>query len=104
MKTTLGAWLSLSRYDSSPIHPTFQSNLTQNLKKCRLQVQRLSQRSVEFDLEGVDAPIANAIRRVLIAEVHFGYSYQWGVLKALLGAYHCYRAYICLEQYLSNSR
>jgi len=38
-------------------------------QKCRLQVQRLSQRSVEFDLEGVDAPIANAIRRVLIAEV-----------------------------------
>jgi len=37
--------------------------------KCRLQIQRLSNRSIEFDLEGVDAPVANAIRRVLIAEV-----------------------------------
>ncbi|TFL05973.1 DNA-directed RNA polymerase [Pterulicium gracile] len=34
-----------------------------------LEVQRLSQRSVEFDLVGVDASIANAFRRIMIAEV-----------------------------------
>jgi DNA-directed RNA polymerase I and III subunit RPAC1 len=32
-------------------------------------VQRLSNRSIEFDLVGVDASIANAFRRILIAEV-----------------------------------
>jgi DNA-directed RNA polymerase I and III subunit RPAC1 len=34
-----------------------------------VKVQRLSQRSIEFDLEGVDASIANAFRRIIIAEV-----------------------------------
>jgi DNA-directed RNA polymerase alpha subunit len=34
-----------------------------------VKVQRLSQKSIEFDVEHVDASIANAIRRVLIAEV-----------------------------------
>jgi len=38
----------------------------QNLK---VKVQRLSQRSIEFDLVGVDASIANAFRRIMIAEV-----------------------------------
>ena len=31
--------------------------------------QRLSNRSVEFDIVGVDASIANAFRRIMIAEV-----------------------------------
>ena len=35
----------------------------------RVNVTRLSQRSIELDLLGVDASIANAIRRALIAEV-----------------------------------
>lgn len=35
----------------------------------RVHVTRLSQLSIEFDLVGVDASIANAIRRTLIAEV-----------------------------------
>ncbi|KAI0365884.1 insert subdomain of RNA polymerase alpha subunit [Pilatotrama ljubarskyi] len=38
----------------------------ENLK---VSVKRLSQRSIEFDLVGVDASIANAFRRILIAEV-----------------------------------
>ncbi|RDB16866.1 DNA-directed RNA polymerases I and III subunit RPAC1 [Hypsizygus marmoreus] len=41
---------------------TFQKNL-------KVKVERLSQRSIEFDLVGVDASIANAFRRILIAEV-----------------------------------
>ncbi|KZT04796.1 uncharacterized protein LAESUDRAFT_657174 [Laetiporus sulphureus 93-53] len=35
----------------------------------RVEVKRLSQRSIEFDLVGVDASISNAFRRILIAEV-----------------------------------
>lgn len=35
----------------------------------KVKVQRLSQRSIEFDLVGVDASIANAFRRIIIAEV-----------------------------------
>ncbi|KAF7977954.1 hypothetical protein HWV62_2043 [Athelia sp. TMB] len=34
-----------------------------------VKVQRLSGRSIEFDLVGVDASIANAFRRIMIAEV-----------------------------------
>ncbi|KAK2464486.1 hypothetical protein APHAL10511_003465 [Amanita phalloides] len=38
-------------------------------KNLQVKVQRLSNRSIEFDLVGVDASIANAFRRVMIAEV-----------------------------------
>ncbi|EIW82446.1 hypothetical protein CONPUDRAFT_136940 [Coniophora puteana RWD-64-598 SS2] len=38
-------------------------------QKCNVQVNRLSNRSIDFDLVGVDASIANAFRRILIAEV-----------------------------------
>jgi len=38
-------------------------------KKLQVNVQKISMRSVEFDLVGVDASIANALRRILIAEV-----------------------------------
>ncbi|KAJ7118829.1 DNA-directed RNA polymerase [Mycena epipterygia] len=40
----------------------FRENLT-------VQVRRVSDRSIEFDLVGVDASIANAFRRIIIAEV-----------------------------------
>ena len=39
------------------------------LQNLQVKVQRLSQRSIEFDLVGVDASIANAFRRIMIAEV-----------------------------------
>ncbi|KAL0947087.1 hypothetical protein HGRIS_013228 [Hohenbuehelia grisea] len=38
-------------------------------ERLTVQVQRLSNRSIEFDLVGVDASIANALRRVMMAEV-----------------------------------
>ncbi|KII95397.1 hypothetical protein PLICRDRAFT_48360 [Plicaturopsis crispa FD-325 SS-3] len=38
-------------------------------KSLRVEVKRLSNRSIDFDLVGVDASIANAFRRILIAEV-----------------------------------
>lgn len=34
-----------------------------------MSVQRLTPSAIEFDLVGVDAPIANALRRIMIAEV-----------------------------------
>ncbi|KAG5644553.1 hypothetical protein DXG03_008208 [Asterophora parasitica] len=44
-------------------------NLEKFQENLQLKVQRLSQRSIEFDLVGVDASIANAFRRILMAEV-----------------------------------
>ncbi|TBU40857.1 insert subdomain of RNA polymerase alpha subunit [Dichomitus squalens] len=44
-------------------------NLAKFKQNLKVSVKRLSQRSVEFDLVGVDAAIANAFRRILIAEV-----------------------------------
>jgi hypothetical protein len=40
-----------------------------NAQKLQVNIQKLSTRSIEFDLVGVDASIANALRRILIAEV-----------------------------------
>jgi DNA-directed RNA polymerase I and III subunit RPAC1 len=40
-----------------------------NAQKLQVKIQKLSTRSIEFDLVGVDASIANALRRLLIAEV-----------------------------------
>jgi len=44
-------------------------NLAKFKENLKVEVKRLSQRSVEFDLVGVDASIANAFRRILIAEI-----------------------------------
>jgi len=55
-------------------------NLPRFKKKLRVEIQKLSTRSIEFDLVGVDASIANALRRILIAEVPtiaIEYVYVW---------------------------
>lgn len=39
----------------------------------KVGVKRLSQRSIEFDMVAVDASIANAFRRIMIAEVRPGF-------------------------------
>ncbi|KAI6046477.1 DNA-directed RNA polymerase [Pisolithus marmoratus] len=44
-------------------------NLAEFKKRLAVRVERLSNRSIEFDLVGVDASIANAFRRILLAEV-----------------------------------
>ncbi|KAF9224370.1 hypothetical protein BS17DRAFT_752395 [Gyrodon lividus] len=44
-------------------------NLAKFQEKLTVNVERLSNRSIDFDLVGVDASIANAFRRILIAEV-----------------------------------
>ncbi|KAG8989994.1 DNA-directed RNA polymerase core subunit rpc40 [Tulasnella sp. JGI-2019a] len=38
-------------------------------EKLVVQIQRLSEKTIELDLVGVDASIANALRRILLAEV-----------------------------------
>jgi DNA-directed RNA polymerase I and III subunit RPAC1 len=40
----------------------------------RIDIQRITKDTIEFDLIGVDASIANAFRRILIAEVRFLFS------------------------------
>ncbi|KAG1150591.1 hypothetical protein G6F37_001699 [Rhizopus arrhizus] len=44
-------------------------NLEEFKKNFKVKIQRLSKHSVEFDLIGIDASIANAFRRIMIAEV-----------------------------------
>ncbi|BEJ13752.1 hypothetical protein CspHIS471_0309260 [Cutaneotrichosporon sp. HIS471] len=44
-------------------------NLAAFKKNLIVSVQRLTPSAIEFDLAGVDAPIANALRRIMIAEV-----------------------------------
>jgi DNA-directed RNA polymerase I and III subunit RPAC1 len=44
-------------------------NLANFKKNLIVSVQRLTPSAIEFDLVGVDAPIANALRRIMIAEV-----------------------------------
>lgn len=45
-------------------------------------VQRLTPSTIEFDLVGVDASIANALRRVMIAEVSCGLRGYYGCSEA----------------------
>jgi hypothetical protein len=47
----------------SPFHQQFQ-----------IKINRLSDLEMEFDLIGVDASIANAFRRILLAEVQWNES------------------------------
>ncbi|KAF9479047.1 hypothetical protein BDN70DRAFT_879200 [Pholiota conissans] len=44
-------------------------NLQKFKKNLKVKIQRLSKHSVDFDIVGVDASIANAFRRIMIAEV-----------------------------------
>jgi DNA-directed RNA polymerases I and III subunit RPAC1 len=61
-------------------------------------VTRLSNRSIEFDLIGVDASIANAFRRILIAEVSLGVSLSEVWFNDLvLGPFNCHRTFLCVE-------
>ena len=45
--------------------------LTDPCQGLRIDIQRITKDTIEFDLIGVDASIANAFRRILIAEVRF---------------------------------
>jgi RNA polymerase Rpb3/Rpb11 len=45
-----------------------------SVQNLQVTIYKLSKRSIEFDLVGVNAAIANALRRILIAEVRVGIS------------------------------
>lgn len=63
-------------------------------KNLRVEVMSLNQDDIEFDIVGIDASLANAFRRILIAEVrnwwqhaHDGFSRDF-VFPADMPAYH----------------
>jgi DNA-directed RNA polymerase I and III subunit RPAC1 len=49
--------------------PKAESYLDELMSKLKIQVTNLTEEVIEFDLVGVDAAIANALRRILLAEV-----------------------------------
>ncbi len=56
--------------DHVPVETT--GNYTADLlSKLKIEVTSLTEDSLEFDLVGVDVSIANALRRILLAEVCF---------------------------------
>lgn len=67
-KTMLGISTSFNRSALSSHTLRHMSSLGRG-QRLTVRVERLSNRSIEFDLIGVDASIANAFRRILIAEV-----------------------------------
>lgn len=74
-----------------------------NAQKLQVTIHKLSKRSIEFDLVGVDAPIANALRRILIAEVRVGISKLWGYgLRLNPGPDSRDRIRLRVEQYLCH--
>lgn len=74
-----------------------------NAQKLQVTIHKLSKRSIEFDLVGVDAPIANALRRILIAEVRVVISRlcKHG-LRLNPGPDSCHRICLRMEQYLCH--
>ena len=74
-----------------------------NAQKLQVTIHKLSKRSIEFDLVGVDAPIANALRRILIAEVRVGISKLCGHgLRLNPGPDRRDRICLRVEQYLCH--
>ena len=73
-------------------------------QKLQVKIQKLSTRSIEFDLVGVDASIANALRRILIAEVRaFKVSTDSSAsLELNPGSDSCNRICIRMEQYFRH--
>ncbi|KAI0061967.1 hypothetical protein BV25DRAFT_1826267 [Artomyces pyxidatus] len=69
-------------------------DLQQFKERLQVKVKRLSNRSIEFDLVGVDASIANALRRILIAEVPvvaIEYVYSWNNTSVMVDEVFAHR-------------
>jgi DNA-directed RNA polymerase I and III subunit RPAC1 len=58
-----------STSSSSSSGNELSSYVDQLSHKLKIEITRLNEESIEFDLIGVDAAIANALRRILLAEV-----------------------------------
>lgn len=58
----------------------------------RVEVVRLTEEDMEFDMIGIDAAIANAFRRILISEVctFWSTSFRSMMIMMLLSAIICY--------------
>lgn len=107
---------------TDPALPADQENLPWELsafaKSLTVNVVRLSERNIEFDLIGVDASIANALRRILMAEVcatnqvmlslaHCGSNssfFFFSVCASLEDSYYSCRACLRLDQHFFGSR
>jgi DNA-directed RNA polymerases I and III subunit RPAC1 len=61
--------VSSTDYPGHVLGEDFSWNLDRFKNKLKVDIQRLDELEMEFDLIGVDAAIANAFRRILIAEV-----------------------------------
>ncbi|KZP28438.1 hypothetical protein FIBSPDRAFT_779819, partial [Athelia psychrophila] len=61
--------VSSTDYPGHYPHEDHSWDLVKFAKNLQVKVQRLSGRSIDFDMVGVDASIANAFRRIMIAEV-----------------------------------
>lgn len=48
-------------------------NMADFVKNLKVEVKSLTEEEMVFDIIGIDAAIANAFRRILIAEVRPGY-------------------------------
>jgi len=66
-----------------------------------VSVQRLTPSSIEFDLVGVDASIANALRRVMIAEV--SHLQRTSQVVLIPDPNSSYRGGLRLEQYIHHA-
>lgn len=54
------------------------------LQNFRIDIVHLDESSMEFDMVGIDAAIANAFRRILLAEVCVSYAYNYIMMWKLL--------------------
>ena len=71
MKITHGTWIGFQRSHTLYMRCFVVPHNLSSIQNLIVKVQRLSERSCEFDIVGVDASVANALRRILIAEVSF---------------------------------
>jgi DNA-directed RNA polymerase I and III subunit RPAC1 len=51
---------------AAPIHGNFLQNLIDNM---RINILSVEKDTLEFEIIGIDASIANALRRIMLAEV-----------------------------------
>lgn len=73
-------------------------------KSLKVKVQRLSNRSIEFDVVGIDASIANAFRRIMIAEVYLYCLFSLQSVDTRIGPNNSYRKRIRLAEHVCDAR
>lgn len=101
-------WIQVSGTDFPGHYPgqTHHWDLDRFKQSLRVCINSLSQSAIELDLVGVDASVANALRRIVIAEVCLSHMSTASVTQLLAqpGAYSSHRDCIRLEQYFDCAR